>query len=109
MYPQRELKDLARLRSTRLRSIERHRQANCDSLRQVASPLLGFDWILSTWRATQLPASLAMMPVEHLLHRLDPSQLESAQRLLRGALLTLAAARKLDQIVDDRPIEAPPP
>lgn len=103
MYPRRELKDLARLRKERIRSLDRRRRENCDSIRRVTSPLRVLDWAVCEWRATRQPASLAMVPVEFLLHRADQSRLKSVHRILRGALVVFAIARELDRHGDGQP------
>ena len=99
MYPHRELAALARLREARIHSIEQRRRAHCTRLRHAVSPLRLLDWAVSEWRATEFPATLAMLPVESFLRSSEPDRLVSAQRLLRSALVVLAAARHLDRIV----------
>lgn len=103
MYPRGELKDLARLRKGRIRTLDRRRRENCDSIRRVDGPLRLLDWTICEWRATRQPASLAMVPVEYFLHRSDQSSLESVHRILRGALVVFAIARELDRLDDGQP------
>lgn len=106
MYPNRELKDLARLRGARIRSIEHRRWENSESVRRGAQTLRLGDWAVAQWRATRLPADLAMVPVTLLLHRINQPRAQCVRRSLRCALVVLALARQLDQIGDVEPARA---
>lgn len=106
MYPRQELRDLARLRAARIRSIEQSR-GECRAIAsRLASPLGLLDWAVAEWRATRGPVRLAMVPVEFFLERLDPSRRQSVRRILQGALFALAIARRLDRVGDEGAAEA---
>jgi hypothetical protein len=98
MYPGQELKDLARLRKERIRSIELRRMESYACICQIAKPLNLLDWAVCEWRSTRAPASCAMIPVKLILQHCDQSKLKTVQRVLQGALFVLALAKQLDQI-----------
>lgn len=103
MYPRRELKYLAHIRMRRIRSIDKSRRESCHIVSRVASPLRLIDWAMVEWRATQLPARLAMLPVGHFLSRPGHASSKSVHRILQGALFVFAIARKLDGMTAGHP------
>lgn len=97
MFPRQKLKNLAYHRRARIRTIELRRKENSAGMLLIADSLQLLDWTVSQWRATKLPASLAMLPLQ-ILGKPGLSQcFKPMERIVRGSLVILAIARQLDR------------